>query len=137
MLPASAFAAVEAGIESGAGIWGFVFLTAGRGLPHEAPGVALSAYWATMWPGAPGSARSPSASGRRGSWPGRAGVTLGGVLLTAGARVLAVARLVTLGLSAAPIFPLLTLTTAPRAGADVTAACRSRLPPSVTPHCRR
>jgi hypothetical protein len=35
------FAAVETGIESGAGIWGYVFLTAGRGLPAGIAGVAV------------------------------------------------------------------------------------------------
>ena len=53
-LPAAAaltFAAVETGIESGAGIWGYVFLTAGRGLAPETAGVAVSAYWATMFAG--------------------------------------------------------------------------------------
>jgi fucose permease len=53
-LPAAAalpFAAVETGIESGAGIWGYVFLTAGRGLAPETAGVAVSAYWAMMFAG--------------------------------------------------------------------------------------
>ena len=53
-LPAPAaltFAAVETGIESGAGIWGYVFLTAGRGLAPETAGVAVSAYWAMMFAG--------------------------------------------------------------------------------------
>ena len=45
------FAAVETGIESGAGIWGYVFLTAGRGLPTGTAGVAVSAYWAMMFAG--------------------------------------------------------------------------------------
>jgi MFS family permease len=45
------FTAVETGIESGAGIWGYLFLTAGRGLPGPAAGVAVSAYWAMMFAG--------------------------------------------------------------------------------------
>jgi fucose permease len=51
VLGALAFIAVETGIESGAGIWGYIFLTAGRGLSHVAAGVAVSAYWATMFAG--------------------------------------------------------------------------------------
>jgi MFS family permease len=45
------FTAVETGIESGAGIWGYLFLTAGRGLPPAAAGVAVAAYWAMMCAG--------------------------------------------------------------------------------------
>ena len=47
-LGALSFTAVETGIESGAGIWGYLFLTAGRGLPAAAAGVAVAAYWAMM-----------------------------------------------------------------------------------------
>ena len=62
---------METGIESGAGIWGYLFLTAGRGLPGPAAGVAVSAYWAMMFAGGSSSARSPSVSGRPASWPWR------------------------------------------------------------------
>jgi MFS family permease len=48
VLSALTFAAVETGIESGAGIWGYAFLTAGRGLSHETAGVIISAYWTMM-----------------------------------------------------------------------------------------
>jgi MFS family permease len=51
VLTALAFTAAETGIESGAGIWGYIFLTAGRGLQRDAAGVAVSAYWATMFLG--------------------------------------------------------------------------------------
>jgi hypothetical protein len=64
------FIAAETGLESAAGVWGYLFLTVGRGLPPAAAGVAISAYWATMCAG----------------------------------RVI-------LGPVAAPVFPLLTLTT--------------------------
>jgi len=47
-LGALTFTAVETGIESGAGIWGYLFLTSGRGLPPAAAGVAVAAYWAMM-----------------------------------------------------------------------------------------
>ena len=51
VLVAAAFAAVECGIESGAGVWGYVYLTAGRGLSPDLSGVAVSLYWATMFAG--------------------------------------------------------------------------------------
>ena len=46
-----AFVAVETGIESAAGIWGYLFLSSGRGLSPAAAGIAVSAYWAMMFVG--------------------------------------------------------------------------------------
>jgi fucose permease len=112
-LGALTFTAVETGIESGAGIWGYLFLTAGRGLPPAAAGIAVAAYWAMMCAGRV--ALGPLAE-RRG--PARVltaavtGVPLGAALMTLpGPGVLAVAGLMLLGLAAAPVFPLFTLTT--------------------------
>ncbi len=112
------FTAVETGIESGAGIWGYVFLTAGRGLAPGTAGVAVSAYWAMMFAGRVvlgpvaerlGSARVLAAA--------VAGVPLGAVLMAVpGPGALAIAGLMILGLAAAPIFPLLMLTTGQRTG---------------------
>jgi hypothetical protein len=66
------FAAVETGLESGAGIWGYLFLTAGRGLPPGTAGVAVAAHWAMMLAGrvvlGPGRRTL-----RRGPGPGRGG----------------------------------------------------------------
>jgi len=122
------FAAVGCGIESGAGIWGYVFLTAGRGLSHEAAGVAVAAYWAMMFVGR--AVLGPVAE-RVG--PGRVlsgavvGVTLGAALMTLpGPGFVAVIGMMALGLAAAPIFPLLTLTTGQRVGAgDVRGTTRT------------
>jgi len=107
------FTAVETGIESGAGIWGYVFLTAGRGLAPETAGVAVSAYWAMMFAGRV--VLGPVAQ-RLG--PARvlavavAGIPAGAALMTApGPGLLAVVGLMILGLAAAPVFPLLTLMT--------------------------
>jgi fucose permease len=123
----SAFAAVEMGIESGAGIWGYVFLTAGRGLSPAAAGVAISAYWATMFAGRV--IFGPVAE-RLG--PGRvlAGAVIGvagGAALMAvpGPGPLAVAGLAVLGLAAAPIFPLLTLTTPDRMAGGLAGTTRT------------
>ena len=122
VLSALTFAAVETGIESGAGIWGYVFLTTGRGLSHEAAGVAVSAYWAMMFVGR--AVLGPVAE-RVG--PARVlgtavvGVPLGAALMSMpGPGFMAVIGMMTIGLAAAPIFPLLTLTTAGRVGAGGT-----------------
>jgi fucose permease len=116
------FIAVETGIETGAGIWGYVFLIQGRGLSHAAAGVALSAYWAMMFLGR---VVLGAVAGRVG--PSRvlaaavAGVSAGcGLMTVPGPGLLAVAGLMVVGLAAAPIFPLFTLTTAQRVGADGT-----------------
>ena len=113
------FIAVENGIESGAGIWGYVFLTEGRGLTHAAAGAALSAYWAMMFLGR---VVFGAVAGRVG--PSRllgaaaASVSVGCALMAVpGPGLLAVAGLMVVGLTAAPIFPLFTLTTAERVGA--------------------
>ena len=50
-LAALTFAAVETGIEDGASLWGYLFLTAGRGLGRPAAGLAVAGYWATMFLG--------------------------------------------------------------------------------------
>ena len=116
-LGALTFTAVETGIESSAGIWGYLFLTAGRGLPPAAAGIAVAAYWAMMCAGRVvlgpvaerlGPARVLAAA--------VAGVPLGAALMVLpvpgpGPGALAVAGLMLLGLAAAPIFPLFTLTT--------------------------
>ena len=127
-LPAAAaltFAAIETGIESGAGIWGYVFLTAGRGLAPETAGVAVSAYWAMMFAGRV--VLGPVAE-RLG--PARVlavavvGIPVGAALMAApGPGLLAVIGLMTLGLAAAPVFPLLTLMT-PRWTGSATEATR-------------
>jgi fucose permease len=114
------FVAVENGIESGAGIWGYVFLTQGRGLTDAAAGAALSGYWAMMFLGR---VVLGAVAGRVG--PSRllgaavAVVSVGCALMAApGPGLLAVAGLMVVGVAAAPIFPLFTLTTAERVGAD-------------------
>jgi fucose permease len=120
---AVAFAAVECGIESGAGIWGYVYLTTGRGLSSAAAAVTVSAYWATMFAGrvvlGPVAERFGA---RRVLAGGVAGLVTGALLLTVpGPAAVPVAGLVVAGLAAAPIFPLLMLTTAGQlAGADAT-----------------
>ena len=120
-LGALSFTAVETGIETGAGVWGYLFLTSGLSLPPAAAGVAVATYWAMMCAGRVvlgpvaerlGAARVLAAA--------VAGVPLGAALMALsmlgpmsgpGSGTLAVAGLLLLGLAAAPVFPLFTLTT--------------------------
>ena len=120
-LGALTFTAVETGIESGAGIWAYLFLTSGRALSPAVAGIAVAAYWALMCVGRVvlgpvaerlGAARVLAAA--------VAGVPLGAALMAlsifgpipgSGSDALAVAGLLLLGLAAAPVFPLFTLTT--------------------------
>lgn len=117
-LAALTFAAVEAGIESGAGLWGYLFLTAGRGLGRPEAGLAVAGYWAAMFAGR--AVLGPVAErlgARRVLAAAVAAVPVGAAVMAApGPPLLPAAGLLLLGLAAAPIFPLLTLTTAARAG---------------------
>lgn len=118
------FTAVETGVESAAGIWGYVFLTSGHGLPGTVAGVVVSAYWVMMFAGrvvlGPVAERAGSA---RVLAVAVCGIPVGAALMTAPAPgFVAVAGMLLLGLAAAPVFPLFTLTTADRVGAaDATA----------------
>jgi fucose permease len=113
------FTAVETGVESTAGIWGYVFLTSGRGLSDTVAGVAVSAYWVMMFAGrallGPVAER---AGASRVLAAAVAGIPVGALLMAVPApSFLAVAGMLFLGLAAAPVFPLITLTTADRVGA--------------------
>ena len=114
------FGAVETGIEPGAGIWGYVFLTSGRGLSHEAAGVAVAAYWAMMLVGRAVLGPVAEHTGAQPVLGGAVvGVAIGAALMSVpGPGFVAVVGMMALGLAAAPIFPLLTLTTARRLGSS-------------------
>ena len=112
------FTAVETGIESGAGVWGYIFLTDGRGLSHGAAGLVVSAYWAMMVLGrlvlGPVAER---AGARAVLGAGVGGVAAGAALMSVpGSPALAVAGVIALGLAASPVFPLITLTTSEHLG---------------------
>lgn len=124
VLAGIAFTTVETGVESAAGIWGYVFLTSGRGVSDVLAGVAVSAYWAMMFIGR---ALLGALAERFGAGRVLAGaiacVPLGALLMTVpGPALVAVAGMMVLGVAAAPIFPLLTLTTSDRVGASATNA---------------
>ncbi|MER5701535.1 MFS transporter [Micromonospora sp. NPDC002296] len=111
--------AVYVAIEIAAGLWAFLLLTEGRGLTAGVAGVCVSGYWGSLFVGRVvqgiGSERLGAAKVLRGSLLGMvAGTAL--IALPAPAWV-AVAGLLVLGFAAAPVFPLLMLTTAERVGA--------------------
>jgi fucose permease len=121
VIGALAFTAIETGVESGAGIWGYLFLTGGRGLPPEIAGVAVSAYWAMMFLGR--AVLGPVAErlgASRVLGAAVAGIAFGAALMSAPAPgAVAVIGMMVVGLAAAPVFPLFTLTTGGRVGAEV------------------
>ncbi|WP_320068038.1 MFS transporter [Micromonospora sp. RTGN7] len=117
-LGALAFA-VYVAIEVAAGLWAFLLLTDGRGLTAGAAGVCVSGYWGSLFVGrlvqGVVSERLGTTRVLRGSLFGMvAGAAL--IALPAPAWV-AVAGLLVLGFAAAPVFPLLTLSTVDRVGA--------------------
>jgi len=117
-MAAVGFMAVESGIEAAAGIWGYVFLTYGRGVPATIAGVAVSAYWAMMFAGRALLGPVAERVGASRVLGLAVAAVPGGALLMAvpGPAAVAVAGMMLLGLAAAPVFPLLTLTTADRVG---------------------
>ncbi|WP_433392556.1 MFS transporter [Micromonospora sp. KLBMP9576] len=117
-LGAAAFALYVA-VEVAAGLWAFLLLTEGRGLGPAVAGVCVSGYWGSLFVGrvvqGVVSERLGPAVVLRGSLLGMA---VGAVLVALPAPAwVAVAGLFVVGLAAAPVFPLLTLTTAERVGA--------------------
>jgi fucose permease len=112
--------ALYTGAEVAVALWTFTLLTDGRGLSTGVAGTCVSAYWGALFVGRV----VYGAIAHR--MPGRQGLIgcLGGML--AGALVAAlpapawvtVLGVMMIGLFAAPVFPLLTLTTADRVGAD-------------------
>jgi fucose permease len=122
VLGSLAFIAVETGLESGAEVWGFVFLTDGRGLTPVFAGVVVSAYWGMMFLGrVVGGAVAERVGAVRVLGASVVCVVVGCVLMV-GSGVLAVVGLMIVGLAASPLFPLFTLTTAERVGGGVGAA---------------
>ncbi|MGV9976884.1 MFS transporter [Micromonospora wenchangensis] len=110
--------AVYVAIEVSAGLYAFLLLTEGRGVSAAAAGVAVSGYWGSLFVGRVVQGlvaeRLGTARVLRGSLLGMA---VGAVLIALPAPGwVTVAGLVVLGFAAAPVFPLLTLSTAERVG---------------------
>ncbi|MGW0215282.1 MFS transporter [Micromonospora chokoriensis] len=110
--------ALYVAIEVSAGLWAFLLLTEGRGLSAAVAGGCVSAYWGSLFVGrivqGVVAERLGSSLVLRASL---AGMAVGAVLIAIpGPAALAVLGLVVVGFAAAPVFPLLTLTTADRVG---------------------
>lgn len=113
--------ALYTGTEVAVALWTFTLLTDGRHLSTAVAGTCVSAYWGALFAGriAYGAVadRLPAAKALVGC--------LGGMVAGALVAVLSAPAPVTvfgvmlIGLFAAPVFPLLTLTTADRVGADL------------------
>ena len=114
--------AIQTGIESAVALWAFTFLTLGLGVDPVVAGLLASGYWMVMFVGRVGLG---SLAERIGPWPVLSGAATGlvaaGLLAWFGGQPGAMAGVLLFGLAAAPIYPLLILTTAERtsaAGAD-------------------
>jgi fucose permease len=121
-LPAVWFGAaafgVYVGLEIGAGLWAYTLLTEGRGMSDGVAGVCVSAYWGSLFVGRLALGAFGDRIGtRRVLLASLGGITAGCLLVALPAAAwVAVVGLMLVGLSAAPVFPLLTLTTADRVG---------------------
>ncbi|MEV0718895.1 MFS transporter [Asanoa sp. NPDC050611] len=111
--------AVYVAVEMGAGLWAFLLLTESRGVSAGIAGLCVSLYWGMLFVGrvvqGVASERVDPTKILVGSLFGMAGGALL-VALPLGAWA-AILGLAVIGFAAAPVFPLLTLTTADRVGA--------------------
>ncbi|GAB3767940.1 MFS transporter [Microlunatus parietis] len=107
---------VQSAFESSLSLWCFVFLTQGAGVPTATAGLAVSGYWVALC--ATRLLIGPVAD-RVGPWPVQrvaAGcLVIFAALLVPGLPLLAVIAVIGLGIAAAPLYPLLMLTTRDRA----------------------
>jgi len=109
---------VYAGVELGAGLWAYTLLTGARGVGEQLAGLAVAGYWGSLFAGRLLFGAVADRAGTHRVITGSvAGLVAGAALVAVPAPgALAVAGLVLVGLAAAPVFPLLTLTTAERVG---------------------
>ena len=109
--------ALQTGVESGTALWAYLFLTDARGVPSGLAAAAVSGYWIALLLGRVVLGPVATRTGPRGvlvACQAGMGVAASLLLLPGFA---AVGGIVLLGLCAAPMFPLLTLTTPERVGA--------------------
>lgn len=110
--------AVQTGIESGVALWAFTFLTVGIGVDPVAAGLLASGYWLVMFAGRVGLG---SLAERVGPWAvlgwAAVGLVAAGLLAWLGGPPGAMAAVLLFGFAAAPVYPLLILTTAERTSA--------------------
>ena len=107
--------AVNTGLETVVGLWGFVFLLDAVALPTATAGLIVSGYWAAL---VVGRILLGTLTERTGIWPMLAVATTATVvaaaLVATRLPVPAAAGVLLLGLATAPIYPLLVLTTSER-----------------------
>jgi fucose permease len=112
--------ALYTGTEVGVALWTFTLLTEGHGLSTSVAGACVSAYWGALFVGRVlygiVANRLP---GREASMVCIGGMAAGALVIAIpGPAVLTVIGVMMIGAFAAPVFPLLTLTTAERVGAE-------------------
>lgn len=107
-----------AGVELGAGLWAYTLLTEGRGVSDQLAGLAVATYWGSLFVGRLVVGVVAERVGTHRVLTGSmVGIAAGAALVSVPAPGwLAVAGLMLVGFAAAPVFPLLTLTTAERVG---------------------
>jgi MFS family permease len=112
---ASVFA-LQTGLEAGTALWAYTFLTTARAVPPEVAAATTSGYWIALLLGRVVMGEVATRTGPRPILRAcLAGMCIGaGLLMLPG--LAAVGGIVLLGFSAAPMFPLLTLTTKDRVG---------------------
>ncbi|CAA9296857.1 MAG: hypothetical protein AVDCRST_MAG61-777 [uncultured Friedmanniella sp.] len=110
--------ATQAGVESGTALWAYVFLTEARAVPPAAAAATVSAYWLALLVGRVVLGPVANRTGAPRVLVGcLAGMVVSATLLLVPGPV-ALVGIVGMGLCAAPLFPLLTLTTPDRVGSD-------------------
>ncbi|GAA0729149.1 MFS transporter [Dactylosporangium roseum] len=109
---------VYVAVEAGAGLWAFLLLTRGRGVDAGLAGLCVSGYWAMLFLGRVVQGVVAERFGNRAVLvASMSGMVFGSLLVAVpGPGRLAIAGLAIIGFAAAPVFPLLTLTTAERVG---------------------
>jgi fucose permease len=112
--------ALYTGTEVGVALWTFTLLTEGRGLSTAVAGTCVSAYWGALFVGrvlyGVVAERLP---GQKAAMACIGGMAAGAVVIALpGPALLTVVGVMMIGAFAAPVFPLLTLTTAERVGAE-------------------
>jgi fucose permease len=110
---------VYVAVEVGAGLFAYQLLTEGRGVSDAVAGVCVSLYWGSLFVGRVVQGFVAERLGPTRVLVGSLiGMAAGAVLVAVrGPAWVAVLGLVVIGFAAAPIFPLMTLTTAERVGA--------------------
>lgn len=112
--------AVQTGIESSVALWAFSHLTGTAGVAPALAGALVSGYWLAMFAGR---VVLGAIAERVGAWPvmglATAGLVLAAGLAVVGSGPTAMASVLLFGLAAAPVYPLLILTTAERTSAMI------------------